>query len=91
MTSVAFDVELLSRCCDLFRTGHHAQASVLLDQWLQQWTAMAATHPDMMDETSCKSLGTALECQQRHDWIGLADELEFVLARGMKNGVRSAR
>jgi hypothetical protein len=90
MSESAHDVELLSQCCDLFRTGHHAQASVLLDKWLQQWTALAASKPELMDETSCKSLGVALDCQQRHDWIGLADELEFVLARRMKNHTPSA-
>lgn len=89
MSAPASDDDLLSKCCDLFRTGHHAEASVSLDKWLQNWTSRAAANPALMDEASCKSLGVALDCQQRHDWIGLADELEYVLARRVKTGPES--
>ena len=86
MSVAHIDDDLLSTCCDLFRTGHHAEASVSLEKWLQNWTAKAAANPELMDEASCKSLGVALDCQQRHDWIGLADELEYVLARQIGKG-----
>lgn len=84
------DDELLSQCCDLFRTGHHAAASVSLEKWLQRWTSMATANPNLMDEASCRSLAVALECQQRHDWIGLADELEYVLSPRIKKTLSDA-
>ena len=70
----------ISSCCDAFRLGREAEASTLFDQVLIEITSILESNPALLTDAMQRSIAAALGCQQRRDWIGLADEIEYVLA-----------
>jgi len=71
---------MISSCCDAFRLGREAEASELFDQVLIEITSVIESNPAMLTDAMQRSFALALRCQQRRDWIGLADEIEYVIA-----------
>ncbi|MED5526701.1 hypothetical protein [Gallaecimonas pentaromativorans] len=62
----------------LFRLGMNTEAALemvpLLEQITAQLTAGGKPQPELL-----QVLGMMLGCQERQDWLGLADYLEFEL------------
>jgi len=67
-------------CCDAFRLGREAEASALFERALDEITAVVEINPRLLTEPLQRSLAIALGCQQKRDWIGLADEIEYSIA-----------
>jgi len=73
-------LQSISACCDAFRLGREAEASVLFEQVIGELTTLIEKNPDLMTVALQRSIAIALGCQQKHDWIGLADEIEYAIA-----------
>lgn len=80
----------VSACCDAFRLGREAEASALFDQVLAEVSNLIESNPRLMTSALQRGLAQALSCQQNRDWIGLADEIEFVIAEQLELRVPSA-
>ncbi len=74
----------ISNCCNAFRLGREAEASTLFDQVLAEMSTLIESNPGLMTSALQRSLAVALGCQQNRDWIGLADEIEFVLVEQLQ-------
>lgn len=60
-----------------FRLGHHVESALLLPTLIEQ--ALQAIPSEHNNEV-VTIISALLACQERHDWLGLADWLEGELA-----------
>jgi hypothetical protein len=68
------------RCADLFRLGRDIEAALVMVELIDAAMPRFATRPAAEQHACSQVLGAILDCQERQDWIGLADwlEVEFV-------------
>lgn len=70
----------------LLRLSRHVEAGLLLADYFDQIIDLKD-----VDNTDLENLITSiLNCQERKDWLGLADYLEFELVHIMGNNVSNA-
>lgn len=63
-----------------FRLGLSVPAALAMSEMLGPLTtAVATTYPQQQPQLM-QLLNHMLQCQQRHDWLGLADDLEYELS-----------
>lgn len=72
---------LIMTCCAELRCGRHAEAAVSLQQLIPRFMDRMGSIPDELSGQFQAALATALAAQERGDWIGLADELQYKLAK----------
>ncbi|MFQ1845132.1 hypothetical protein ACK36I_04075 [Aeromonas veronii] len=60
-----------------FRLGHHVESALTLPDLLEQ-VLLALPHEHRSE--AARIIAALLACQERHDWLGLADWLEGELA-----------
>lgn len=56
-----------------FRLGHHVESALALPPLLEQ---VLQELPPQRQHDIAAIVGALLACQERHDWLGLADWLE---------------
>ncbi|AXB03713.1 hypothetical protein ACV1D8_12505 [Aeromonas caviae] len=69
-------MSLAHECIDLarrFRLGHHVESALALPALLER---VLAALPTTRYSEAAKVIAALLACQERHDWLGLADWLE---------------
>lgn len=62
-----------------FRFGHNVEAGLMLVTYLEQLVAIYPEFPAEQQRQFQSILSSMLACQERQDWIGLADYLEYEL------------
>lgn len=62
-----------------FRLGHNVEAGLILVTYLEQLVAEYPKFPIEQQRQFQSILSSMLACQERQDWIGLADYLEYEL------------
>lgn len=80
MTNPASIITEACRCADLFRLGRDIEAALVMVELIDTAMPLFATRPTAEQHACSQVLGAILDCQERQDWIGLADwlEVEFV-------------
>jgi hypothetical protein len=71
-------VSLVDDCADLYRCGREAQAATLLQQVISGLGEALQSDPGLLTSSVEQAVAALLGCQESQDWIGLADELQFV-------------
>lgn len=71
---------LIMACCAELRCGRHAEAAVSIQKLVPCFVERMASVPEELSDQFQAALATALAAQERGDWIGLADELQYKLA-----------
>ena len=61
------------------RLGHNVEAGLMLVTYLEQLVAVYPKFPVEQQRQFQSILSAMLICQERQDWIGLADYLEYEL------------
>lgn len=61
------------------RLGHNVEAGLMLVTYLEQLVAVYPKFPVEQQRQFQSILSAMLACQERQDWIGLADYLEYEL------------
>ena len=61
------------------RLGHNVEAGLMLVTYLEQLVAAYPKFPAEQQRQFQSILSAMLACQERQDWIGLADYLEYEL------------
>ena len=61
------------------RLGHNVEAGLMLVTYLEQLVAVYPKFPAEQQRQFQSILSVMLACQERQDWIGLADYLEYEL------------
>ena len=61
------------------RLGHNVEAGLMLVTYLEQLVAVYPKFPAEQQRQFQFILSAMLACQERQDWIGLADYLEYEL------------
>ena len=61
------------------RLGHNVEAGLILVTYLEQLVAEYPKFPIEQQRQFQSILSSMLACQERQDWIGLADYLEYEL------------
>ena len=61
------------------RLGHNVEAGLMLVTYLEQLVAVYPKFPVEQQRQFQSILSAMLVCQERQDWIGLADYLEYEL------------
>lgn len=61
------------------RLGHNVEAGLMLVTYLEQLVAVYPKFPAEQQRQFQSIISAMLACQERQDWIGLADYLEYEL------------
>lgn len=70
---------MIESCALCYRLGHEAEAATLLQQVIAGLTNMMESDPTAFTQEVKQAIAVSLSYQQIQDWIGLADQLQFVL------------
>lgn len=70
---------LLDTCACKYRQGHEAEAATVLQQFVSVFSETVEVQPALLTKATEQSVAAALSYQESQDWIGLADELQYVL------------
>ncbi|UQS14314.1 hypothetical protein [Pseudomonas sp. HS6] len=67
------------RCAGLFRLGRDVEAALeMVDVFEGAQQLLASASPDVQ-QSWAQALTQMLDCQERQDWLGLADFMEYEL------------
>lgn len=69
------------RCAGLFRLGRDVEAAVAMVALFEAAPALLARAPQALQAQFAELFGQLLAAQQRQDWIGLADSLEYDMVK----------
>lgn len=69
-----------------FRLGKNTQAALEMAEMVNTLIAIFPTTAPASVQQLGHILGQILQCQERHDWLGLADYLEYELQELLQSG-----
>lgn len=80
MTDTAVIIDNARHCARLFRLGRDIEAALQMVEVIDAAMPLFASGSLEEQAQSTEVLGAILACQQRQDWLGVADwlEVEFV-------------
>ncbi|MFJ3484460.1 hypothetical protein ACIPL1_13925 [Pseudomonas sp. NPDC090202] len=80
MTANAHLIEDAQHCAHLFRLGRDIEAALNMVEIIDAAMPLISTRPAAEQAQWTHVLSEILQCQERQDWIGLADwlDVEFV-------------
>ncbi|MCU7250649.1 hypothetical protein [Pseudomonas koreensis] len=79
MSALRKCVDECRQCAGLFRLGRDVEAALTMVEvfeGVQQWLASASAE---VRQSWAQVLTQMLDCQERQDWLGLADFMEYEL------------
>lgn len=77
MTTPAVVITQALRCADLFRLGRDIEAALIMVELIDTAMPLMTARSPADQHAFGQVLNTLLNCQERQDWIGVADGLEF--------------
>ncbi|MEQ7919540.1 hypothetical protein ABQX22_10115 [Xanthomonas sp. WHRI 1810A] len=82
MTALDALITEARRCAGLFRLGRDIEAALAMVELIDSAMPLVNARPMVEQQGWGQILSAILDCQERQDWIGLADwlEVEFVVA-----------
>ena len=79
MTTIEQCVDECRQCAGLFRLGRDVEAALtMVDVFEQAHQSLSSASVDIQ-QAWAQVLMQMLDCQERQDWLGLADWMEFEL------------
>ncbi|PTT25711.1 hypothetical protein [Pseudomonas sp. HMWF021] len=79
MTAIEQCVDECRRCAGLFRLGRDVEAALDMVDVFDDAQQLLIAAPAQFQQDWAAVLTHMLECQERQDWLGLADWMEFEL------------
>ncbi|WP_247257699.1 hypothetical protein [Pseudomonas moorei] len=67
------------QCAELFRLGRDVEAALTMVDVIDEAQALVLTASQNVQQAWISVLTQMLACQERQDWLGLADFLEYEL------------
>lgn len=81
MSAMQRSVDECRRCAGLFRLGRDVEAALdMVDVFEGAQHLLMSASPDIR-QSWAQVLTQMLDCQERQDWLGLADFMEYELIR----------
>ncbi|MHA3738363.1 hypothetical protein ACXR0M_22180 [Pseudomonas sp. Eth.TT006] len=79
MTTIERCVDECRQCAGLFRLGRDVEAALEMVDVFEGAQQLLVTAPAPTQQAWAVVLTQMLDCQERQDWLGLADWMEFEL------------
>jgi hypothetical protein len=77
MTDLPSLITAAQQCAQLFRLGRDIEAALEMVELFERAMPLLAERPAAEREYGTQLLERMLECQQRQDWLALADYMEY--------------
>ncbi|QXI30085.1 hypothetical protein [Pseudomonas vanderleydeniana] len=90
MKSYEYAADEALRCAALFRFGRDVEAALSMVELFEQIQLLLRQAPANVQEVWGQLLVSMFGCQERQDWLGLADTLQYELV-GLLAAVQSGR
>ncbi|WP_367256336.1 hypothetical protein [Pseudomonas sp. stari2] len=79
MSALQGCVDECRRCAGLFRLGRDVEAALDMVDVFEDAQLLLVSAPPDIQQSWAQVLTQMLECQERQDWLGLADFMEYEL------------
>lgn len=79
MTTIEQCVDECRQCAGLFRLGRDVEAALDMVEVFEGAQQLLMSAPAMVQQDWALILTQMLDCQERQDWLGLADWMEYEL------------
>ncbi|MDR9750348.1 hypothetical protein RG836_02720 [Pseudomonas sp. SZMC_28357] len=89
MTGLAGSIAQAQHCADLFRLGRDVEAGLLMVDWVTAVQPSVERLPDELQQAWGNVLGLLLDCQERQNWLALADYLQYEAVAVLQEGLSS--
>jgi hypothetical protein len=76
------------QCAALFRLGRDVEAALTMVDVFEQAQLCLASASEKVQQDWAQVLTQMLDCQERQDWLGLADYLEYELVELLESARR---
>ncbi|WP_460117467.1 hypothetical protein [Pseudomonas sp. H3_G09] len=76
------------RCAALFRLGRDVEAALTMVDVFEQAQLCLASASEKVQQDWAQVLTQMLDCQERQDWLGLADYMEYELVELLESATR---
>ncbi|WP_456023812.1 hypothetical protein [Pseudomonas protegens] len=67
------------QCAGLFRLGRDVEAALTMVEVFDEAQRLFSLAPEEVQQSWAQILADILACQERQDWLGLADFIEYEL------------
>ncbi|WP_339477125.1 hypothetical protein [Pseudomonas fluorescens] len=79
MTAMAQCINECHQCAGLFRLGRDVEAALSMVEVFEGAHQLLQSAPADVQQMWAQVLTQMLDCQERQDWLGLADSMEYEL------------
>lgn len=79
MSALSLCKDECRQCAGLFRLGRDVEAALTMVDVFEKAQQCLASAPAEVQQVWAQLLLQMLECQERQDWLGLADSMEYEL------------
>ena len=79
MTAMAQCINECNQCGGLFRLGRDVEAALSMVEVFEGAQQLLQSAPADVQQMWAQVLTQMLDCQERQDWLGLADSMEYEL------------
>ena len=88
MTALQSWVDECHQCAGLFRLGRDVEAALTMVDVFEQAQQCLSSAPIEIQQAWAQVLMQMLDCQERQDWLGLADSMEYELVELLESARR---
>lgn len=85
MKHQAIGIEEYRQCAGLFRLGRDVEAALSMVDLFDEAQRLFLQAPQDVQQAWASLLRQMLACQERQDWLGLADFMEYELIELLEN------
>ncbi|MBK5416563.1 hypothetical protein [Pseudomonas sp. TH31] len=79
MSALAKCISACRHCAGLFRLGRDVEAALIMVDVFDEAQQLLSSAPQDVQPSWAQVLTHMLACQERQDWLGLADFMEYEL------------
>ena len=79
MTAMEQCIGECRQCAGLFRLGRDVEAALIMVEVFEGAQQLLLSAPADVQQRWAQVLTQMLDCQERQDWLGLADSMEYEL------------
>lgn len=88
MSALNHSQDQCRQCAALFRLGRDVEAALTMVDVFEQAQQCLSSAPIEIQQAWAQVLMQMLDCQQRQDWLGLADSMEYELVELLESARR---
>ncbi|WP_339453670.1 hypothetical protein [Pseudomonas sp. EA_5y_Pfl2_R50] len=79
MSAIDPSIDDCRQCARLFRLGRDVEAALIMVDVFEGVQVSLVSAPANIQQSWAQVLTAMLDCQERQDWLGLADSMEYEL------------